>query len=118
MKALLNKQPPTDHRLLVMGTATERTVIQELGLYQAFDQKIPIPNINTEEDLKAVIAHSEAISNPQLAVDELKKITGSDIIGVGIKSILLAIDTAKQDRDREQRFAQTIADIRAESEYV
>ena len=40
--------------------------------------------------------------------------TQSDSVGVGIKPILLAIDTAKQDEDREGRFAQTVAAIKAE----
>ena len=113
---MLNKQPPKGHRLLVLATATERTVLQELSLYQSFDQKIAVPTVNTHQELEFILAQSGAFQNPAAATQELREIIGSDSVGVGIKSILLGIDTAKQDDDREGRFATTLASIRAESE--
>lgn len=118
MKAMLNKQPPKEHRLLVLATATERTVMQELGLYQSFDQKIAIPTVNNHAELEFILQQSGVFRDPRLATRELRETTNSDSVGVGIKSVLLGIDTAKQDQDREGRFAQTIAGMMAESEFV
>lgn len=53
---------------------------------------------------------SGAFTDPRRAIQELRELTRSDTVGVGIKTILSGIDTAKQDpEDREGRFAQTIA---------
>ena len=117
MKAMLNKQPPKGHRLLVIATAVERTVLQQLNLYQVFDQKIAIPNVNTHVELQYILDKSDMFRNPAGAIQELRELTRSDSVGVGIKPILLAIDTAKQDHDREGRFAQTIASVKAEDGY-
>ena len=114
---MLNKQPPKGHRLLVLATATERTVLQELSLYQSFDQKIAVPTVNNHQELEFILAQSRVFRKPSAATQELRETTQSDSVGVGIKSVLLAIDTAKQDDDdREGRFAQTLASIKAESE--
>ncbi|KAL9126981.1 MAG: hypothetical protein Q9217_004063 [Psora testacea] len=117
MKAMLNKQPPKGHRLLVLATAVERTVLQQLNLYQAFDQKIAIPNVNTYAELQYILEQSGMFQNPTGAIQELRELTRSDSVGVGIKPILLGIDTAKQDQDHEGRFAQTIASVKAEEGY-
>ncbi|KAG8528335.1 uncharacterized protein KY384_007253 [Bacidia gigantensis] len=118
LKAMLNKQPPKNHRLLVLATATERHVLQELNLYQSFDQKIAVPTVNSHEELEFILEQSHVFKNPTAATKELREITRSDSVGVGIKSILLAIDTAKQDDDREGRLASTLASLKSEAEYL
>ena len=125
MKAMLNKHPPKNHRLLVLATAVERTVLQQLNLYQVFDQKIAVPNVNTYSELEIILNQSGVFRDSRAAVMGLRELTtmGGEMegetrgveVGVGIKPILLGIDTARQDEhDREGRFAQTIAAIRGE----
>lgn len=114
MKAMLNKQPPKDHQLLILATAVERTVLQQLNLFQVFDQKIAVPNVNSQAELHMILEQSRAFADSNRAIGELQDMTQSDSVGVGIKPILLAIDTAKQDDDREGRFAQTVASIKDE----
>ena len=60
---------------------------------------------------------SGAFERPDRAIQELREMTRSDSVGVGIKKILLAIETAKQDRDREGRFAQAMARAKAQMDY-
>jgi len=74
----------------------------------AFDSDIAVPNVNGHAELMHIMEQSGAFTDPQRAVEELQELT-SGLVGVGIKKILSGIDTAKQDRDREGRFAQTIA---------
>ena len=118
---MLNRPPPQSHRLLILATAVERTVLQNLNLYQSFDQKIAVPNVNKYAELKLVLSHSRVFTDPLRAIRELEELSrGSEgvEVGVGIKSILLAIDTARQDEaDREGRFASTIASIKGEGGY-
>lgn len=57
---------------------------------------------------------SGAFSDIDRAIHELRDTTQSDSVDVGIKKILLGIETAKQDQDREGRFAQTIARAKAQ----
>ena len=93
--------------------------MQELGLYQSFDQKITIPPVRDLDELERIMKHSKVFQDKRRRDDALKDFesrTGNRSVGIGIKSILLAIDTAKQDEDLEGRFVQTIVDIRNESE--
>lgn len=111
---LLKKEPPKGRRLLVLATTGERSVLQQLDIFSSFDSDIAVPNVGGHMELAHVMEQSRAFQNPNRAIQELREMTGSDSVGVGIKKILLGIETAKQDPDREGRFAQTIARARAQ----
>lgn len=111
LKVLLGKQPPKDRRLIVFVTTTERNVLTQLDLFNRFDAEIAVPNVNTQRELAHVLAHSGAFSerDQQRAIGEIQEFTGSSEIGVGVKKILTAIETAKQDQDVPGRFARVIS---------
>lgn len=109
LMVLLKKEPPKGRRLLILATTGERSTLQQLDLWTAFDSDIAVPNVNGHQELAFVLQQSQAFRDPSRAVQELRDLTRSDDVGVGIKKILLGIETAKQDQDREGRFAQTIA---------
>lgn len=109
LMVLLKKQPPKGRRLLILATTTERSVLQQLDLFTSFDSDIAVPNVGTYEELAHVLRQSGAFGDPQRAISELRSLTRSDNVGVGIKKILLGIETAKQDRDMGGRFANVIA---------
>ena len=48
-------------------------------------------------------------ADQQRAIRELREITKRERVGVGIKKILLAIETARQDEDMPGRFASVMA---------
>ena len=50
----------------------------------------------------------------QRAIEEIRDITRSEEVGVGIKKVLLGIETAKQDADMATRFAGVMARAIAE----
>lgn len=60
---------------------------------------------------------SGVFQQPDRAVSEIREMTGSETVGVGVKKILLGIETAKQDRDREGRFASVIGRAVAQMAY-
>jgi vesicle-fusing ATPase len=114
---LLKKQPPQGRRLLILATTTERSVLQQLDVFNSFDADVPVPTLNTYDELALVMQESKAFSSndTQMALKEIKEITRSEEIGVGVKKILLGIETAKQDsRSMGTRFAAVISKAVAE----
>lgn len=109
LMVLLKKQPPKGRRLLVLVTTSERSVLQQLDLFTAFDSDIAVPNVSGPNELSHILHQSGVFQEPNRAIRELREITGSENVGVGIKKVLLGIETAKQDSDREGRFANVIA---------
>jgi len=109
LMVLLKKEPPNGRRLLILATTGERSVLQQLDLWTSFDSDIAVPNVSGHKELGYIMEQSGAFKDPSRAIQELREMTSSDRVGVGIKKILLGIETAKQDEDREARFAQTMA---------
>ena len=117
LMVLLKKQPPKGRRLLVLATTGERSVLQQLDLFTSFDADIAVPNVSSYKDVAHILRHSGAPINPEKALQELRHYTGRDTVGVGIKKILLGIETARQDQDMAGRFAQVIARAMAQMGY-
>ncbi|KAF2445715.1 AAA-domain-containing protein [Karstenula rhodostoma CBS 690.94] len=111
LKVLLAKPPPKDRRLLIFATTTERSVLTQLDLFSRFDADIAVPNVNSQPELAQVLQQSGAFSDgdQQRAIGEIQEITGSTDVGVGIKKILTAIETAKEDQDVPGRFARVMS---------
>ena len=115
LMVLLRKQPPQGRRLLVLATTTERSVLQQLDMFNAFDADIPVPQINTHEELAKVMSSQFSPHEIDRALKEIREFTRSEELGVGIKRALLAIETAKQDEaSAPQRFASLISKAVAE----
>lgn len=109
LMVLLKKEPPKGRRLLVLATTGERSVMQQLDLFTAFDSDIAVPNVSSHAELSHILEQSGVFQDPARAIGEFRELTKKDSVGVGIKKILLGIETAKQDQDREGRFANVIA---------
>ena len=109
LMVLLKKEPPTGRRILILATTGERSVLQQLDLWTSFDSDIAVPNVSRHKELAFIMEQSGVFGDVGRGIQELREMTASDNVGVGVKKILLGIETAKQDQDREARFAQTIA---------
>lgn len=108
LMVLLKKQPPKGRRLLILATTSEPSILRQLGLFTAFDSDIDVPNVRQTSELEIILRQSAVFEEPGRAIQELVGITGSERVGVGIKKVLLGIETAKQDSNREGRFASVI----------
>jgi len=118
LMVLLGKEPPKGRRLLVLATTGERSVLQQLDLFTVFDADIAVPNVSGYGELKHIVEQSGVFREPERAIAELREMTGSESVGVGVKKILLGIETAKQDPDREGRFASVIGRAVAQLGYA
>ena len=84
----------------------------QLDLFNRFDADIMVENVDTQAELAYILEHSAKFSEQDRhqAISAIQKDVGDTSIGVGVKKILLAIETAKQDESAPRRFAQVISD--------
>ena len=108
--SLLRKTPPKGRRLLVLATTSKRSVLEHLDLFEHFDTDIPVPTVKTYEEVAHVMNESRLFTQEDVTktLTEVKEVTGSADVGVGIKKILFAIMTAKQDSDVAGRLASML----------
>jgi vesicle-fusing ATPase len=114
IKGLMKNKPPQGRPLLIFGTTSEKTVLQQLQL--DFQAQIAVPNVNSQDQLAKIMQHSGIFSDSEIraAINDIAESTGGDQIGVGVQRVLLGIQTAMQDENRAGRFAEVMADAIAE----
>lgn len=111
LMVFLQKQPTAGRRLLVLATTTSRAVLKQLDMYNSFNSDIKIPNVTTRDELGYLLEQSGAFDDGQIAhvLDGIGSITAPmEVISVGVKKVLLGIETAKQDPDRVGRLVNAI----------
>ena len=88
--------------------------MRQLDVQQIFNREIAVPNINTFDELSSVLREIRAFeddSDINASLNELRSITGSSQVGVGIKKVLLAVEEAKQEGGNiAGRFAEVISE--------
>jgi len=93
--------------------------MQQLDLYASFDRELAVPNVNTHAELASVLREVRAFrsdSDMAASLDVLRETTGTNDVGVGIKRVLLGIETARQTPDdMVERFADVMAKTMASS---
>ncbi len=93
--------------------------MQQLDLYASFDREMAVPNVNTHAELASVLREVRAFrseSDMAASLNLLREITGTNEVGVGIKRVLLGIETARQMPDEMvDRFADVMAKTMASS---
>jgi len=115
LKGMMQNKPPKGRPLLIFATTSSRSVLQQLQL--DFSAQIPVPNVQTQSELQVIMKQSGVFSDSDInrALGEIEETTGSKTINVGVSSILLAIQTAKQDQDKTGRFAEVLSEMCADN---
>ena len=54
---LLKKQPPKGHKLMVIGTTSSASVMEDLGVIKAFKQVFHVPLLK-EQEIRQVLAET------------------------------------------------------------
>lgn len=75
----LRKQPPSRRRLLILATTTERTVLQQLDMFQHFNNDVSVPTLQSYQELRLVMAESRAFEDGVIdaAISEIRDVTQS-----------------------------------------
>jgi vesicle-fusing ATPase len=115
LKGMMQNKPPKGRPLLIFATTSSRSVLQQLQL--DFSAQIAVPNVQTQSELQVIMKQSGVFSDSDInrALGEIEETTGSKTINVGVSSILLAIQTAKQDQDKTGRFAEVLSEMCADN---
>lgn len=110
LMVFLRKQPTHGRRLLVLATTTERALMKELDIYNSFNSDIMVPNVLSFGELQYVMEHSGAFDAEEIAeaLEGVGGLADDSLLSVGIKKVLLGIETAKQDADKVGRFVRVI----------
>ena len=90
---VLIKKVPTkpDHRLLIIGTTSQKAMLKELEIYQAFNMAVHMPTL-TRDEVLTVLRHFKGNNkDKELIADSMQFMT--------IKRLLLLIDMACQGED-------------------
>ncbi|KAG9765569.1 AAA-domain-containing protein, partial [Aureobasidium melanogenum] len=115
LKGMMQNKPPKGRPLLIFATTSSRSVLQQLQL--EFSAQVAVPNVQTQSELAVIMKQSGVFSDSDInrAMGEIEETTGSRTINVGVSSILLAIQTAKQDQDKTGRFAEVLSEMCADN---
>ncbi|KAJ5687637.1 hypothetical protein N7536_010256 [Penicillium majusculum] len=110
LMVFLRKQPTHGRRLLVLATTTERALMKQLDIYNSFDSDIMVPNVSSFGELRFVMDKSGAFDAQEIAqaLESVGGLADDGRLSVGIKKVLLGIETAKQDSDKVGRFVRVI----------
>ncbi|KAJ5141282.1 hypothetical protein N7476_008973 [Penicillium atrosanguineum] len=110
LMVFLRKQPSHGRRLLVLATTTERALMKQLDVYNSFNSDIMVPNVSSFGELRYVMEQSGAFDAREIAqaLEGVGGLAEDGRLSVGIKKVLLGIETAKQDVDKVGRFVRVI----------
>ncbi|KAJ5916249.1 hypothetical protein N7504_000264 [Penicillium tannophilum] len=110
LMVFLRKQPTHGRRLLVLATTTERALMKQLDVYNSFNSDIMVPNVQSFGELRYVMEQSGAFDAQEIAraLESVGGLADDGRVSVGIKKVLLGIETAKQDADKVGRFVRVI----------
>ncbi|KAH8907266.1 AAA-domain-containing protein [Coniochaeta sp. PMI_546] len=95
---LLQAPPPKGHRLLILATTSQRSVIEQLDMTSAFDREIPVPAVRDLHELSNVLKEANAFDSPadiNEALNTIQEYSNSQQVGVGIKTVLTIAESAR-----------------------
>ncbi|KAI1099714.1 AAA-domain-containing protein [Jackrogersella minutella] len=94
--AVLETRPPKGRRLLIIATTSQRSMLDQHGVF-AWDREIAVPAVRDTRELQALLSASGKFNGPAdvtEALNELQTLTGKQEIGIGVKAIFSALETA------------------------
>lgn len=94
--AVLETRPPKGRRLLIIATTSQRSMLDQHGVF-AWDREIAVPAVKDHRELQALLAASgkfNSAADINEALNELQTLTGTQEVGIGVKAVFSALETA------------------------
>jgi len=91
LQVLLKKEPPTGKRLLVLTNTSNRRVIEDLELFEAFNAVLSVPQISTKQEFRTVLEELKLFNST-----DLEKATLAFNSPISIKRLIMLGEMAKQ----------------------
>jgi vesicle-fusing ATPase len=109
---LIRKKPPKNRKLLVIGTTSMKTILEDMELIDSFNVTLHIPLLKDKDEIKAVLLSSEAFEEGKVLEDALK--ISPDFLP--IKKLLMVIEMARSKGDGEKKitletYEQSLFDV-------
>jgi vesicle-fusing ATPase len=82
-----------------MATTSQLSVMEQLDITTAFDRQIRVPAVQDVREMGAVLTETGVFEG----------YTGSERVGVGVKTILTTSETARLSADPAEWFAEQIS---------
>lgn len=82
---------------MIFVTTSKASVLKMLEIDMDFAKKVAVPAVSTLRDLATVLQESRVFNSGDVnaTLNEIQRLTGSDRVGVGIKTVLDCIFEAK-----------------------
>ncbi|KAH7159698.1 P-loop containing nucleoside triphosphate hydrolase protein [Dactylonectria estremocensis] len=114
LTTLLVSKPPKGHRLLIFVTSSKASVLRLLEIDMDFAKRVPVPAVSNVQELAMVLQDSRMFNTADVgqAIHIIQGRTGSDQVGVGIKTILDCIFEARAGGNQE--VLETFTDLLCE----
>lgn len=116
LAVLLGKRPPKDKRLLVLATTSNRTMLHEMEMLNAFIAEIRVPNITTLRSVDHVVRQMQLFGNENDAQRCQHLLAQAGLgeegrLNIGIKKLLSEIEMARLDNDPADRLASSLSSV-------
>ncbi|KAI9277564.1 P-loop containing nucleoside triphosphate hydrolase protein [Sporodiniella umbellata] len=107
---LLKKKPPKGRRLLILATATQRDILDHMGMTSEFSTELYVPSITSLEGIDAVLQELNLFEDDERerALSCLEQANMEHKLSIGVKKLLMVIEMARQDEDKVGKFVNTI----------
>ncbi|CAK7229327.1 transport between ER and Golgi ATPase protein [Sporothrix curviconia] len=111
LKTLVNKSPPKNHRLLIIGTTSSYDVLQLLGMAEDFNLHRAVPALSSLDELSVALREGDLFQGDSVKqiIDRVRDSTGSNHLSIGIKQVLNSARTAKDTSSPEEWFAEELS---------
>lgn len=102
------------HRLLIFVTTSKLSVLKMLEIDMDFAKKVAVPAVSNLRELAVVLQESHVFNSDDVgqAISIIHDRTGSDAVGVGIKTVLDCIFEARAGDN--QNVLETFTDLLVE----
>ncbi|SNX82671.1 probable SEC18 - vesicular-fusion protein, functional homolog of NSF [Melanopsichium pennsylvanicum] len=116
LAVLLGKRPPKDKRLLVLATTSNRRMLHEMEMLNAFIAEIRVPNITSLRSVDHVVRQMQLFEHDQDAQRCTQLLAQAGLgeegkLNIGIKKLLSEIEMARLDNDPADRLASSLSSV-------
>ncbi|KAG9298198.1 hypothetical protein G9A89_002686 [Geosiphon pyriformis] len=107
---LLKKRPPKGRRLLLLATTTERSVLNQMDMIDAFNSEIYVPNITDLRSVEVVLKELDLFDDKERkrTLSNLQQEGIDQKLSIGIKKLLTIAEMCRQDFDKVDKFVNTL----------
>ncbi|KAJ3572253.1 hypothetical protein NPX13_g5111 [Xylaria arbuscula] len=116
LTTLIVSKPPKNHRLLVFVTTSRVSMLKMLEIDMDFAKKVAVPPVSNLQELKVVMRESRVFDREDIeeAANLVQQGSGSDKIGVGVKTVLDCIFEARAGGGPSHEIIRTFSELLVE----